>query len=238
MAPRIICHMLSSLDGKLHPSRYSMPHGVDRRHLLDQYDQIAAKLAADGWIVGRVTMAEVVKDEREASLASGAPGPRSAWISPDRGSTFAIGIDPDGKLRYSKSTVGDEHIVAVLGEHVSDDYLSELRQCGVSYVFAGHDGRDLKAALNALVQELGVKSLLLEGGAAINAAFLEAGLINEISVLICPGIDGVRGVQTIFEGHETGRPGYGQSLSFKSVEVMDGGALWARYDVAATAKGD
>jgi riboflavin biosynthesis pyrimidine reductase len=238
MQPRIICHMLSSLDGKLHPSRYSMPHGVERRHLLAAYDGAAANLAADGWIVGRVTMAEVVKDERPASLAAGVPGPRSAWLSPDRGSSFAIGLDPDGKLHYGRSTVGDEHIVAVLGEHVSDDYLFGLRQGGVSYVFAGRDGRDLKAAVKALGQELGAKSLLLEGGAAINAAFLKDGLIDELSILICPGIDGVRGVQTIFEGPETGCPGYGRSLSFKSVQVLDGGILWARYDVEAAQKGD
>jgi riboflavin biosynthesis pyrimidine reductase len=189
-------------------------------------------------MVGRVTMAEVVKDERPASLAAGVPGPRSAWLSPERGSSFAIGLDPDGKLHYARSTVGEEHIVAVLGEHVSDDYLSELRQCGVSYVFAGRNGRDLKAAVNALGQELGAKSLLLEGGAAINAAFLQEGLINEFSVLICPGIDGVKGVQTIVEGPETGRPGYGRSLTFKSVQVLEGGILWARYDVETAAKGD
>ncbi|QGZ63100.1 RibD family protein [Paraburkholderia acidisoli] len=231
MRPRIICHMMSSIDGKLHPSRYSMPHGFDRRHFVTQYENVAASLGGDGWLVGRVTMAEIVKDERSASIATGATGTREAWLNPERKPTFAIGLDPDGKLHYPRPTVGEEQIAAVLGEHVSDAYLAELRQSGVSYVFAGKDGHDLQAGVEALGNTLGIKTLLLEGGAGINAAFLKAGLIDELSVLICPGIDGVRGVQTIFEGPEENRPGYGQSLAFQSVETLEGGSVWLRYRV-------
>ncbi|CAD6520020.1 hypothetical protein LMG27952_01238 [Paraburkholderia hiiakae] len=235
MRPRIICHMMSSIDGKLHPSRYSMPHGFDRRHFVTQYENVAASLGGEGWLVGRVTMAEIVKDERGASIATGDIGARSAWLNPDRKPTFAVGLDPDGKLHYARPTVGDDQIAAVLGEHVSDAYLAELRQSGVSYVFAGKDGHDLEAGVDALGETLGIKTLLLEGGAGINAAFLKAGLIDELSVLICPGIDGVRGIQTIFEGPEAGNPGYGRSLAFKSVETLDGGSVWVRYNVESAA---
>jgi hypothetical protein len=38
----------------------------------------------------------------------------------------AVAIDPDGKLHYDNA--GADHIIAVLGEAVSDDYLSELRE--------------------------------------------------------------------------------------------------------------
>lgn len=236
MRPRIICHMMSSIDGKLHPSRYSMPHGFDRRHFSTQYENVAASLGGDGWLVGRVTMAEITKGERAPSLAQGSTGAREAWLNPERKPTFAIGLDPDGKLHYARPTVGDdEQIGTILGEHVSDAYLAELRQSGVSYVFAGKDGRDLRAAVDALGATFGIKTLLLEGGAGINAAFLQAGLIDEVSVLICPGIDGVRGVQTIFEGPEANTPGYGQSLAFKSVETLEGGSVWLRYTVDARA---
>ncbi|TWA80513.1 5-amino-6-(5-phosphoribosylamino)uracil reductase [Azospirillum brasilense] len=233
MRPRIICHMMSSVDGKLHPSRYSKPQGADKRILHAHYDRTAATFAADGWMVGRVTMAEMVKDERPASVLASASAPRVPWINPDRGAMLAIGLDPNGKLHYARPTVGDEHIVAVLGEHVTDAYLAELRDTGVSYVFAGRDGRDLQEGVEALGRELGTRRLLLEGGAAINAAFLKAGLIDELSLLVYPGIDGVAGVQSIIEGPEAARPGYGQSLSFKSVDVLEGGMVWLRYDVTA-----
>jgi len=232
MRPRIICHMMSSIDGKLHPSRYSRPIGVDNGILHAHYDTTAATFHADGWIVGRITMAEVVNGEGAASLATGELGPRSAWIGPDRGTSLAIAHDPDGRLRYARPTVDTDRIVAVLGEHVSDAYLAELRENGVFHVFAGRDGRDLHKALDALGSELGAQMLLLEGGATINAAYLQAGLIDELSILLYPGIDGVAGVQSIFEGPKAACPGYGQSLAFKAAEVLDGGMVWLRYTVS------
>jgi hypothetical protein len=44
----------------------------------------------------------------------------------------AVAIDPDGTLHYGQDNAGGDHIIAVLGEAVSDDYLSELREDGVS----------------------------------------------------------------------------------------------------------
>lgn len=232
MRPRIVCHMMSSVDGKLHPSRYSRPLDVEKAVLHGHYDRTAATFGAQGWIVGRVTMAEVVKDERPASIGTGTSGPREAWFAPGRGASFAVAIDPDGKLHYPMPTVGQDSIVTVLGTHVRDTYLAELRESGVSYVFAGSDGRDLAEGLQALSQGLGVTTLLLEGGAAINAAFLHAGLIDEISVLVFPGLDAVAGVQSIFEGPETGVPGYGRPLALKAVETLEGGMVWLRYEVS------
>lgn len=56
----------------------------------------------------------------------------------------------------------------MLSEVVPDAYLAELREDGVSYLFAGSDGRDLAKAMDALGEMFGVETLLLEGGAAIN----------------------------------------------------------------------
>jgi len=49
--------------------------------------------------------------------------------------------------------------------------LAGLRGEGVSYVFAGKSELDLAIALDILNRELGVKRLLLEGGAARMAPF-------------------------------------------------------------------
>jgi 5-amino-6-(5-phosphoribosylamino)uracil reductase len=60
----------------------------------------------------------------------------------------------------------------------------------------------------------GFEAILLTGGAGINGTFLKAGLIDEISVLTHPAVDGLAGVQTIFEypGGPDGRSGAGQAL--------------------------
>jgi len=49
---------------------------------------------------------------------------------------------------------------------------------------------DLAQAVSLLGQHFGIRRLLLEGGGHINGAFLEAGLVDELSLLVVPGIDG------------------------------------------------
>ena len=117
----------------------------------------------------------------------------------ERGRDVAVAIDPSGKLHYGQDHAAGDHVIAVVGEQVPDAYLRELREDGVSYLFAGPDGRDLARALATLSRDFGLETLLLEGGGRINGAFLNAGLIDEVSVLVYPGIDGLAGVSSIFD---------------------------------------
>jgi riboflavin biosynthesis pyrimidine reductase len=73
-----------------------------------------------------------------------------------------------------------------------------LRQDGVFYIFCGERELDLGLALEILNRELGIERLLLEGGGGSNGAFLRAGLIDEISLAICPAVDGAKGAPSIF----------------------------------------
>jgi 5-amino-6-(5-phosphoribosylamino)uracil reductase len=124
-------------------------------------------------------------------------------------------------------------VVAVLGEQVSDGYLAELREDGVSYVFAGPAGDDLLRAMEEIAALFSVKTLLLEGGGGINGAFLKLKLIDEFSTLIRPAVDGVAGSQCIvdYDGPEGDRPGAGQSLRLTHCETLEGGTVWLRHAV-------
>jgi hypothetical protein len=52
--PRIVCHMLTSVDGRLLVDRWTPPaSGIDADRLRRHYDEAAATFGADGWIVGR-----------------------------------------------------------------------------------------------------------------------------------------------------------------------------------------
>jgi 5-amino-6-(5-phosphoribosylamino)uracil reductase len=56
MRPFIICHMATSIDGRLHPSRFtSTAAGVSAEALRGHYEQVAVRFGAEGWIVGRKT---------------------------------------------------------------------------------------------------------------------------------------------------------------------------------------
>ncbi|URD39559.1 RibD family protein [Methylobacterium tardum] len=234
MRPKIICHMVTSIDGKLHPSRFTVPAaGVDAARLRKHYDEVSARFGAQGWMCGRVTMQEISKGKARTVTGPGITS-REPFVGDRRERDLAVAIDPHGKVHYGQDSLLGDHAVAVLSEAVSDAYLAELREDGVSYVFAGPDGRDLAKAMDALGETFGVETLLLEGGAAINGAFLKAGLIgDEISVLIHPAVDGLAGVQSIFEypGEPDERPGAGQALRHMSTETLEGGMVWLRYQV-------
>lgn len=55
------------------------------------------------------------------------------------------------------------------------------------------DDVDLSVVPDELGARLPIKKLLLEGGAKMNGAFLKAGLVDEISLLLRPAIDGKTG---------------------------------------------
>ncbi|MBV8174904.1 MAG: dihydrofolate reductase family protein [Verrucomicrobia bacterium] len=89
------------------------------------------------------------------------------------------------------------------------------------------------AQYETLGKTFGLKTLLLEGGGRINGAFLKEGLIDEISLLVYPGIDGLAGVPSIFEfiGRLDQQPAAGQSLRHIGTETLKGGTVWLRYRV-------
>ncbi|KQT82979.1 dihydrofolate reductase family protein [Methylobacterium sp. Leaf466] len=225
--------MGSSIDGRLHPSRWTpaaagIQGGLVHRH----YEETAVRLDAQGWIVGRTTMAEIAKGVPQTPAC--VPGDlRGTHVGARKGRDLAVAIDPHGKVHYGRDDVGGDHVVAVLGEDVPDAYLAELREDGVSYLFAGRDGRDLAGAMATLGATFGVETLLLEGGGIINGAFLKAGLIDEVSLLVSPAVDGLAGVPTIFEyhGEPNERPAAGKALRHFHTETLEGGTVWLRYRV-------
>ena len=233
MRPYIICHMGTSIDGRLHPSRFTSPaQGISRDVLRGHYERVHDRFGADGWIVGRMTMSEMAKGA-ERPVRDAPKVAREAHIAARDGRKLAIGIDPSGRVHYGKDNIGGDHVVAVLGEQVSDAYLAELREDGVSYVFAGPRGDDLPRAMEEIASLFGVKTLLLEGGGRINGAFLKHRLIDEFSTLIHPAVDGVAGTQSIvdYDGPEDDRPGAGQSLRLTHCETLEGGMVWLRHAV-------
>lgn len=224
--------MGTSIDGRLHPSRFTAPIAGTADILRSHYERIHDQFDADGWIVGRVTLSEMSKGT-ERPIADPPKMARTPHIGAPAGRKLAIGIDPSGRAHYGKDNIGGDHVVAVLGEQVSDAYLAELREDGVSHIFAGPGGDDLPRAMEAIAALFGARTLLLEGGGTINGAFLKHGLIDEFSTLIRPAVDGVAGSQCIvdYAGPAGDRPGAGQSLRLTHCEVLEGGMVWLRHAV-------
>ena len=85
---------------------------------------------------------------------------------------------------------------------------------------------DLKAAMERLHSEFGVKRLVVVGGGHINGSMLDLGLIDEVSMMYGYGIDGREGMAAAFDGRPKNRKPV--RLTFKSVEEQDG-IVWMRY---------
>lgn len=233
MRPYIICHMGTSIDGRLHPSRFTaVAAGNSQAVLRSHYEKVHDSFEADGWLVGRKTMSEMAKGT-ERTIADAPRVSREPHLGDRNGRKLGITIDPSGRVHYGKDNVGGDHVVAILGEKVSDAYLAELREDGVSYIFAGAKGDDLPSAMEQLVTVFGVKKLMLEGGGRINGAFLKHRLIDEFSTLIHPAVDGVARSDGIvdYEGPEGDRPGAGQALRLIGCETLEGGMVWLRHAV-------
>ena len=228
MKPHVVMLMETSLDGGLHPSRWSESPDGTRKEWSGAYEAMHEALEGDGWIVGRVTMAEMTK--------AGAHPPGDASAKPERplleaGGTapYAVALDPSGKLHFSGSTVNGDHAVVLLGREVPDSHLAELAADGVSYIVADGAALDLAAALEVLGRAFGVRRLLLEGGAGINGSFLAAGLVDEVHLLVAPAFDAAPDTQRIvaFDGGLAGKV----RLSFRGAEAMDHGIVHLRYAV-------
>ena len=81
--------------------------------------------------------------------------------------------------------------------------------------------------MEILSKEFKVKRLAVVGGPLINSSFLDAGLLDEISILIGLGIDGRKGMPGVFDGFAMDHPV--TKLKLKKIKTYDDGAVWIRY---------
>ena len=224
--PRVICHMMTSLDGRILTDGW--PLSAEGRK---QYEQVHATYDAQGWLCGRVTMEQhfaqgTRPDAQVAREHCG--GAREDWTAPGDHDSFAFAVDTHGRLAWERNDIDGDHVVAILSERVSDDYLAFLRKRGVSYLLAGAPEVDLALALEKIAARFGVQVLMLEGGGKINGGMLRAGLVEEVSVLVTPVVDGREGTPALFDVAEDAKP---QRLELEGVEKRADGVLWLRYRV-------
>jgi 2,5-diamino-6-(ribosylamino)-4(3H)-pyrimidinone 5'-phosphate reductase len=198
-----------------------------------EYEATAAELNGNAWICGRTTMQQHFADPEPFHRTSGEPaGPQPVHVA-RRAKSYAVAVDTTGQLRWSGPEIEGDHLICVVSERAPMHYLAMLRKSGISYVVSGESGIDLVRAVSALGEHFGIRRLLLEGGGHINGAFLDAGLVDEVSLLIAPGIDGRHGVAAVFDGLKP-RSNKAFSLKLKSMERREKDTIWLRYERQAS----
>jgi riboflavin biosynthesis pyrimidine reductase len=221
--PYVICHMLPSIDGRIVIRDWKLSNATR------EYERTAATFDADAWIIGRISMEPYAGKVRVPARRNGERIAREDFVAGHDASSYAIAIDPSGKLTWRASDIDGEHVITILTEGVSDDYLAFLQSKGVSYLFGGKSRIDLAKVLQKLRARFGIRKLLLEGGGKINGSFLAANLIDELSILVGPVADGSVGTPSLFDVEERRAPA--RQLKLMSVEKRPGGIVWLRYKV-------
>jgi riboflavin biosynthesis pyrimidine reductase len=229
MKPQVICLMASSVDGRTLHSRWR-PKGSGS----NLFERIHDELAGDAWLVGRVTGSEFAKGAPYP--ASRETFPRQPWFARRDANAYGVVLDAHGKIAWGRSEIGGDPIVVVLSEEVSDAHLAGLRGEGVSYIFAGKSRIDLARTLEILNRELSVKRLLLEGGGGANGAFLRAGLVDELNLILCPAIDGAKGAPSVFDSTDADvdQRAPVTAMTLESSRPLEGGAMLLRYQIQNT----
>lgn len=229
MKPEIICHIMSSVDGRLLPSRWTAPcKGTEAGKLFAEYAAIGRQLGTDAWMFGKTTACEAFPD-KFAPETTGHPEAGKIHIGRRDSERLFITVDPDANIFYSSDRLRGDNIVTILGTNATDDYLAMLEERGISYIVLA-DPTALGEALSVLYDKFGVRKISLQGGGIIDGAMLAAALLDELSLVIYPGIDGSASAPSVFEYVGADElPAAGQSLELLSAETRPYGTVWLRY---------
>ena len=233
MRPYVICHMCTSLDGKIIGHRWGKLPGY--KHESQLFETTAASFGIGAWLVGTTTMEEF--DGPKGKLPRAPKNfRRHDHIANPKAKSLGIGADAKGVLRFQQNEVGGDHVVLLVTDRVSNDYLAHLQHARVSYLICGKKQIDLHTALEKLAKHFKLRKLMLQGGGTFNGAMLKSGLIDEISHLTVPIADGGRGIQSMFDIPGEPPKTSAATLKLQSHKLMPGGVIWARYKVIAKSK--
>lgn len=103
----------------------------------------------------------------------------------------------------------------------------------MSYIIAGTDALECRMAAEKLYRLFGIRSVLICGGGMVNWTFLQAGVIDELSLVIAPAADGNPDTVTLFERSSLLPASAPVTFHLKSVERLkeDGVRLVYAVDV-------
>ena len=145
--PYVICHILSSLDGKINGPFMGTETvaGLSR-----EYGAIRSQMQGDAWMYGTTTTKEFTGFEKPV-LEEKNQVPEGDFVADDRAEMYYVSLDIQGEIGWQSGTFdnrgrGEAHVIEILTEATSAAYKAYLRRRGVSYILAGKDELDCRLA--------------------------------------------------------------------------------------------
>ena len=220
--PYIICHMVESVDGRIDCDMVDKISG-------DEYYTALNSLECTSQVEGKYSYQIHHCGFEEFKPNNYEPIGKEVFFKAAGAKGYEISVDTKGTLLWDKTENNDP--LCIVSEDASTEYLDYLRNLGISYIAVGKGSIDLKRAVEMLYNEFGVKRLGVLGGGKINGGFIAAGIVDELSLMIAPGIDGRSGQPALFDGIENKASFLPLKLSFKEVSTFPNGVVWLKYDI-------
>ncbi len=219
--PYIVCYMMTSVDGRIDCEMTGSLAGVEEYYPL--LDELNLKSAVCGRVTAELEMAEAGKFTPYDSTAIST---ETISKKADNANGYDIVADTKGALLWKNANEYDKPLLIITSEQVSREYLAYLDSKGISYIAAGKDSINLHRAAEILLDSFGVERLGVVGGSAINSAFLDAGLLDEVIILIGAGIDGRASFAPVFNRDDS-KPLV--PLKLIEAKAYESGAVLIRY---------
>lgn len=220
MLPRTILHTAMSLDGRI----TNFPAD------LELYYTLAAQWNPDAVLFGSTTILaapslEVPAEHREMfTPPAGEPDPRPLMVI----------ADSRGRVRCwetLKTWPYMRGLAALCSASTPREYRDYCESCGVGVIVAGERQVDMRAALESLHRDFGVRTVRVDSGGTLNSVLLRDGLVDEVSVLVHPFIAGGKADPTLCDPLNAGITNLQVPLVHQSTEVLGNGIVWSRYSL-------
>lgn len=221
--PYIVCHMMTSVDGRIDCEMVGKLEGVK------EYYETLEELDVPTTLSGRVTAKLELSLPGEFHAVENVPFGKEGFSKKTEAYGYEVVVDTRGTLLWEDDTFCEKPHLIITSEQVSTEYLEYLDTKHISWIVCGREKIDLARAAELLSEEFGVRRLGIVGGPVINSAFLDMGLLDEISILIGLGIDGRKGLPTVFDGFPMDKEPF--MLKLKGVKAYESGAVWLRYEI-------
>lgn len=234
--PYVFCHMMVSMNGKIMGRYMDTKEGEEAGNVFD--DLLFSENKAwhmDGDILGRVTIDDNFTLYEKPELDEKAPKvPAGDFHAPhDPALYYCIAVDPEGRLGWKENTAdyhGKAHVLEVLTGKASNAYKDFLRRKNISYMIAGDTRLDIPLMLKKLKEDWHMETVKLGGGGVLNWSFMQAGLCDEVSIVMTAAADGNLKTQTLFDAKEGLTDDTPVEFQLKDVQRIKN-TVWLRYSL-------
>jgi 2,5-diamino-6-(ribosylamino)-4(3H)-pyrimidinone 5'-phosphate reductase len=177
--------------------------------------------SADAIMVGIST---VLADDPQLTVRFGATVSRS----PTRVVVDSTGRIPSSSRLLKKAN--ELKTVVAASDKISFDNIRRIESTGAKVLVAGRNKVDLRKVFRML-EEMGYKRILVEGGGELNWSVLKLGIVDELIITMSPRIVGGRSAVTLVEGEGCDRVSKGIPLKLRDVKKHANGEIILFYEL-------